>query len=150
MFRRSLLVACMLFATVATAVPAIADYSSPRQYYSGWHKSPTQSYHYRVYYYKPTPTYTGYRHHYVIHHPQRPSHYYFYNPVKRAYWGRCPVESSGQPQYSLLAEKDRKANLDEIGESAFPKPGPMPQVPDAEGLTLDLPPADLPVTEPLQ
>jgi hypothetical protein len=85
----------------------------------------------------------------VIYHPQRPKYYYYYNPVKRAYWGRCPVEQNGEAQYSLLAEKDRKGKLEEIAETAFPEPGPMPKVPDTEDLTLDLPPGDLPVTETL-
>lgn len=148
MFRRSLVVV-LLLVSAAAAIPAVADYYSPRQYYSGWHKPASRSYHYRVYYYKPTPQYVGYRHHYVIYYPQRPQYYYYYNPVKRAYWGRSPVEQNGQPQYSLLAEKDRKGNLEQIDETAFPKPGPMPAVPDAEDLTLDLPPSDLPVAETL-
>lgn len=148
MHRRFLLATAILFAVTA-AVPALAESYGPRQYYSGWHKPATKSYHYRVYYYKPTPTYVGYRSHYVIYHPQRPNHYYFYNPVKKAYWGRCPVEQAGTPQYSLLAEKDRKGNLDQIPESAFPAPGPMPKVPEAEDLTLDLPPGDLPAVDAL-
>lgn len=149
MVRRQVLsVLALLFAAAAVS-PAVADQCGPRQYYSGWHKPAAKSYHYRVYYYKPTPSYVGYRHHYVIYHPQRPNYYYYYNPVKKAYWGRCPVEQNGQPQYSLLAEKDRTGNLEQIAEASFPAPGPMPKVPDAEDLTLDLPPGDLPVADTL-
>lgn len=149
MLRRSLLSAVVMLVTATAVVPAVAESYGPRQYYSGWHKPASKPYHYRVYYYKPTPTYVGYRHHYVIYHPQRPQHYYYYNPVKKAYWGRCPVEQAGKPQYSLLAEQDRKGNIDQIPENAFPAPGPMPAVPGAEDLSLDLPPGDLPVADAL-
>ena len=148
MMRRRFLSALVMLSLVAGVSTAIAGYHSPRQYYSGWHKPAAKSYYYRVYYYKPVTTYVGYRHHYVIYHPQRPKHYYYYNPVKRVYWGRCPVEQTGAAQYSLLAEKDRKGNLEDIPESAFPKPGRMPSVPDSEDLELDLPPSDLPADLP--
>jgi hypothetical protein len=116
-----------------------------RQYYSGWHKHPKANYHYRHYYYKPKPSHAGYKHHYVIYTPQRPKHYYYYNPYKKAYWGRCPVENNGEPLYSLLAEKDRRADLKAIPEPAFPAPAALPPIPDSsDGATLDLPPDDLP------
>jgi hypothetical protein len=128
-------------------VPNRADAATygTRQYYSSWKKHPQSSYHYRHYYYKPRPSYTGYRHHYVIYSPKRPKYYYYYNPYKKVYWGRCPVETAGEGQYSLLAEKDRRSNLNEIPESAFPPPAAMPAMPEAtDGETLDLPPDDLP------
>lgn len=79
--RRSCLTwfAGLLLAVSATT--ALADgYSSPRQYYSGWNKSPTQTYYYRYYYYKPSASYAGYKHHYVIYFPSRPKYVYYYNP----------------------------------------------------------------------
>ena len=101
----------------------------------------THGYRYRIYSYRPGPSQSGYRHHYVIHHPRYPKHCYFYNPVRRVYWGRCAVGQVGTGQYSLLAEADRKGDLNEIPESAFPAPGPMPIVPGAEDdLRLDPPP----------
>jgi hypothetical protein len=118
---------------------------SPRQYYGGIQKHPRANYSYRPYYYKPSPTYAGYRHHYAIYVPSQPKHVYFYNPYKKVYWGRCPINTGGQPQYSLLAEKDRKGNLEEIPESAFPAPGEPPPVPEStDGAKLELPPDDLP------
>lgn len=132
---------------LGTGLAALAS-SSPRQYYGGWAKHPRRSYHYRHYYYKPSPGYVGYKHHYAIHHPSRPKHVYFYNPYKKVYWGRCPLSSGGKPAYSLLPESARKATLEEIPESAFPPPGEMPRIPDAEDdATLELPPDDLPPDE---
>ena len=131
----------------ALATTAVADQYSSRQYYSNWSHNTQRGYHYRTYYYKPTPNYVGYRHHYVVYSPSRPRHYYFYNPYKKQYWGRCDVNTNGKGQYSLLAEADRKGTLDEIPESAFPAPGPMPRIPDSnpgENAGMDLPPDDLP------
>lgn len=142
---KSVTLAAVLAVAVAGAVVQ-ADYYTPRQYYGGWNYHSGKQYHYRYYYYKPTPTYAGYKHHYVIYHPKRPDHYYFYNPHKKQYWGRCPTQTYGQPQYSMLAEEDRKANLDAIPEKAFPKPGPLPSIPETENEktppTLDPPPGN--------
>jgi hypothetical protein len=144
MLRCLLLLAALPLATAAPSQADAAHYSV-RQYYSGWHKHPKANYHYRHYYYKPSSSYAGYRHHYVIYTPQRPKYYYYYNPYKKAYWGRCPVETAGQGQYSLLAEKDRRGDLKEIPESAFPAPAALPAIPDStDGEALDLPPDDLP------
>jgi hypothetical protein len=127
---------------------AVANHYSPRQYYGNWRKHTKQGYHYRSYYYKPSVNYVGYRHHYAIHFPSRPKHIYYYNPYKKQYWGRCPVQTQGKPAYSLLAEKDRSGTISDIPESAFPPPGPMPKIPDAEDdATLDLPPDDLPADD---
>ncbi|HZU34843.1 MAG TPA: hypothetical protein VFA18_02980 [Gemmataceae bacterium] len=120
-----------------------------RQYHASWAKHPQRGYYYRTYYYKPTVDYVGYRHHYVVYYPRRPQHLYFYNPYKKVYWGRCPTQTQGKAQYSLLAEKDRKATIEEIPESAFPKPGELPPVPESnDGTKMDLPPDDLPQDEP--
>ena len=122
-----------------------AQAHGPRQYYSSWNRHPSANYHYRHYYYKPSPNYSGYRHHYVIYHIQRPKHLYFYNPYTRKYWGRCPIGSQGTGSYSMLAEKDRAGSLNDIPESAFPEPTAVPPVPEAtDKLPLDLPPDDLP------
>jgi len=120
----------------------------PRQYYGPWHKHPTHSYFYRPYFYKPRVNFAGYRHHYVIHFPRRPQYHYFYNPYQRKFWGRCPVKQGDEPKYSMLTEKDRKAKASDIPESAFPEPGPLPEIPEStDGGKLDLPPDDLPEEE---
>lgn len=142
-----LVLAGVLAACASTGLVARAEYGSSRQYYSSWYKHPNHSYSYRYYYYKPTPTYTGYKHHYVVHFPSKPKYYYYYNPVKKQYWGRCPSQYSGEESYSMLKEEDRQAKVDDIPEAAFPKPGKMPPIPDSdpkEGAKVDLPPDDPP------
>jgi len=144
---------CLLFAlALLSAAPLAyaADYHSARQYYGNWQRHPQNQYHYRNYYYKPSSAYAGYRHHYVIHSPRDPQHLYFYNPYSQKYWGRCPSQSQGKPLYSMLAEADRKSNLEEIPERAFPTPSSPPAIPEAtDSVQLDLPPDDLPVLEGL-
>jgi hypothetical protein len=124
------------------------DAHASRQYYGNWKQHSSKSYYYRTYYYKPSPTYSGYKHHYVIYHPSKPKYYYYYNSYNKTYWGRCPVKTEGKGEYSLLAEADRKGSLEEIPEKAFPPMGKLPQLPEAtDDTTLDLPPDDLPTTE---
>jgi len=108
-----------------------------RQRYSSWNYHSARRYHYRKFYYKPQVSYSGYQYHYCIHYPathypQRANYVYYYNPVARTYWGRYDLEQKG---YSMLAEKDRKAKLADIPESAFPKPGKMPPIPGSKDKT---------------
>src|SRR6185295_15114819 len=98
-----------------------------RQYYSPWYKQPESVYFYRSYYYKPEPKYQGYKHQYVILDPKKPDYCFFYDPYARKYWGRCQV---GKPGFSLLPEKDRKATLAEIPDTAYPKAAALPPIPD--------------------
>lgn len=125
--------ALLLFATLAVvaAMPAAESHAATlaRHYYSGWSYYPSRTYYYSYYYYKPYASYNGYAHHYCVYYPARPRYVYYYNPVRRVYWGRYDTEKKG---YSMLAEKDRKAELDQIPESAFPEPGQMPVIPEAE------------------
>lgn len=140
------LVAASLVGAGPRSQPAgAADGHGPRQYYSQWQKHPQGKYDYRSYYYKPTPTYSGYKHHYVVRTPKDPKHVYYYNPYKQKYWGRCPADHGGKPLYSRLEEKDQKGNLADIPEKAFPAPAALPPVPEStDGALLDLPPDDLP------
>src|SRR4051812_32636191 len=139
------LAAAVLLLTAVSPAPA---YYGPRQYYTGWSYT-THGYYYRTYYYKPAPTYTTYSYHYVVYYPSQP-YYYYYNPYKRVYWGRSPVRTDGKAVYSLLAEEHRKGTLGEIKEEHFPKPGPMPPVPESKGdVRMEAPPGDLPTGETL-
>jgi hypothetical protein len=145
LLKLSCLAGILALGAVGSAGTSQANALAGRQYYSGWVKHTQRAYYYRTYYYKPTVDYVGYRHHYVVYYPQRSQHLYFYNPYKRVYWGRCPTQTDGKGVYSLLAEKDRKATVEEIPESAFPKPAEMPAIPEAkDGEKMDLPPDDLP------
>jgi hypothetical protein len=116
-----------------------------RQYYSSWSYHTTYRYYYRSYYYQPAPTYTTYRYHYVVYYPTQPSYVYYYNPYRQTYWGRSPAKSGGKEMYSLLAEEHRKGRLADIKEEYFPKPGPMPSVPEStDKVKMEVPPDDTP------
>ena len=143
--RRNLLVSVLLGTSLfAIAVPVShAAFHVLRQRYSSWSYYPSRTYYYRHYYYKPTVTYPTYKHHYCIYYPTRPSYVYYYNPGTQVYWGRYDLKEGG---YSLLKEEDRKGDLDQIPESAFPKPGEMPMIPESnDGERIERPdPDDLP------
>lgn len=110
-----------------------------RQYYGGWNYYPQRTYYYTYYYYKPYDAYDGYTYHYCIYYPSTPRYVYYYNPHTQVYWGRYDMDAKG---YSLLEQKDRKKELKDIPESAFPKPGKMPVIPEAKDETrIDAPPA---------
>jgi hypothetical protein len=116
----------------AAASPARASQYSG--YYTPKYRGP--GYSYRKYWYW-SKTYGGYRNHYAVYHPSRPGYVYYYNPYKGRYWGRYDLQIGG---YSTLAPQDRKAQLSQIPESAFPPPGPMPPAePDGEEM---LPPPE--------
>ncbi len=143
----------MSIAVVAVALfmvaPSLQAQSGhgPRQYYGHWSKHPSRNFHYRNLYYKPTPTFRGYKHHYVVFTPKDPKHLYFYNPYKKQYWGRCPVDYGDKPVYSLLKPEHRKPTIKEVPEDAFPPPGDLPPLPDStDGAVLELPPDDLPLS----
>jgi hypothetical protein len=139
------LLACVLALgiPVAGVMVANANPTGARQYYSGW--SHYKSYYYRSYYYKPYPTYYGYKHHYLTYYPSRPNYYYYYNPYTKHFWGRCPVDCGGREQYSLLPESERRGDIGQIPEKAFPAPGQMPAIPEAtDGTKIDLPPDEKP------
>jgi len=104
-----------------------------RQYYSAWRYRPRTTYYYTRYYYRPLVRTQTYNYHYVICYPSRPRYRYYYNPVRRVYWGRFEVDENGKALgYSLLKPEDRKSSLEEIPESAFPNPGKMPLIPESK------------------
>lgn len=148
--KRPLLLALLLLMTLGMAGAATQEVSAAfgygRHYYSSWSYKPRSSYYYSYYYYKPYASYSGYRHHYCVYYPSRTRYVYYYNPVRRVYWGRYDLEEKG---YSLLDEKDRKEKLEDIPEKAFPKPGKMPEIPDSEDGERMLPidPEKLPLSE---
>jgi hypothetical protein len=143
--KRRVVLAAGVAAAVSAGLAIVASAQGIRQYYSGWNFHSRNRYYYRSYYYKPTPNFTAFRHHYALYYPARPQHVFFYNPYRQVFWGRCPAKYEGEPGYSLLAEADRKGQLDQIPESAFPKPGPPPPIPEAtDNVRMDLPPDDLP------
>lgn len=114
-----------------------------RQYYASWSYYPRTNYYYTRYYYQPTSYVStpSYNYHYVICYPSQPRYRYYYNPVRRRYWGRFEVDKSGKPiGYSMLKPKDQKSSLEDIPESAFPKPSKMPPIPESKDGKLMAPP----------
>jgi|GEM_PF-3105329 len=104
-----------------------------RQYYSSWSYRPRRRYYYTRYYYRPVVRTRTYSYHYVIYYPSRPRYRYYYNPVRRVYWGRYEVDAKGKPLgYSMLKPEDRKSSLEAIPEFAFPKPTNMPAIPESK------------------
>jgi len=156
-FTRRLLGLTMAAATLSCFFSATeAEAGGYRQAYSSWSYHPTNTYYYSRYTYQPvyrptvvTPTY---HHHYCVHYPSRPRYVYYYNPVRRTYWGRYDLQDAG---YSMLKEEDRKGDLDAIPESAFPKPSEMPPIPEssdgekmAKPSLKDLPKVEAPIDTP--
>jgi hypothetical protein len=143
----SLVCGLALLATAFGAAPAHAQYG--RQYYGGWSYYPQYNYYYCNYYYQPYDGYSGYQYHYAIYYPSSPSYVYYYNPHRHYYWGRLDLTAKGDNRYSLLAEKDRKENLKDIADSAFPAPGKMPAIPESKDNTPMKPvdPKTLPKTD---
>jgi hypothetical protein len=139
------LLAMAMFAAI-NVESASAHFRRYRQYYGGWTYNPVQTYYYRPYYYLPYSSATTYSYHYVVHYPTQPQYYYYYNPVQSYYWGRYDLKAKG---YSLLAEKDRHGNLEKIPETAFPKPGTMPNIPESkDSVAMEVAPDDVPKETP--
>jgi hypothetical protein len=139
-------IACVGLVALVSLFTTSTVEASGRQYYSGWSAHPSGQYSYRTYYYKPSPNYVGYKHHYVVHFPSRPAYNYYYNPYTKQYWGRCPSEYGDKPVYSMLAEADRNGDITKIAENKFPPASAkLPSIPESkDSETLDLPPDDLP------
>jgi hypothetical protein len=128
--KKTLLVVLGL-ALLACSATALFAGGYGRQYYGGWTYYPERTYYYRYYYYQPSDG-ADYSYHYCIYYPETPRYAYYYNPSSGYYWGRLDLEAKGDKKYSLLAEKDRKANLKDIDEKAFPAPDVMPPIPGAK------------------
>lgn len=133
--------AVLIVALVFLATAGSTAFAAGRHYYGNWGHYPQRSYYYVQYYYKPADDYEDYRYHYCIYYPSQPNYVYYYNPYSQQYWGRYDVKAKG---YSLLEEKDRKKELKEIPDKAFPKPATMPTIPEAKDGEKMLPPPKVP------
>jgi hypothetical protein len=131
-------------ALVVAAQGGMARAEAPRQWYNDWTYYPQYAYYYSSYYYKPAAGSQGLKFQFCIYYPAHPRYVYYFDPAKRRYWGRLDVKGGPGHQYSLLDPKDRKEKLQDIPESAFPKAGPMPPIPESGDGTLILPVKALP------
>jgi hypothetical protein len=152
----------LLFGLVLLPTAGYSGFGFGRQYYGGW--SYSGSYYYRPYYYKPYGDYYGYRTNYCCYYPSSPDYYYYYSPYSHQFWGRCPINTGGEGQYSFLQPVDRPPADPKAGQlpapgdvapkANFPAPTTPPAIPsdvkipegkkDKEPVQLDLPPDDLP------
>lgn len=135
----------VLFAIACLAALPQESLAEGRHYYNTWSYYPQRTYYYVYYYYKPVETSEDYSYHYCIYYPSTPRYVYYYNPYTKLYWGRYDLQDKG---YSMLADKDRKTNLKEIPEMAFPKPAEMPTIPEAKDGEKMLPPPKPPAGVP--
>ncbi len=117
-----------------------------RQYYdNSWNYNTNYGYYYTNYYFRTTVTQVTYEYNYCIYYPSQPRYIYYYNPSSNVYWGRYEIGSKGDDHYSMLAPKDRKKELKDIPEDAFPKPAPMPTIPGAkDDVKMATPPENVP------
>jgi hypothetical protein len=142
---KNLGIAAALALTVALSMTSTAKAGYyGYQYYGGWNYC-SQGYYYCNYYYKPYYNYSGYCYNYCIYYSYQPQYCYYYSPYSGQYWGRYDLKNKG---YSMLAQKDRASQLKDIPEAAFPKPGPMPEVPQSsDHVAMAEPPAfEMPAT----
>ena len=137
--------AVSLLAVMVWTAPVATAYGLRQYYDTTWAYSQNYGYYYTNYYFQTSVTQTTYTYHYCIYFPSQPQYIYYYNPGSQVYWGRYEIGSKGDKRYSLLAEKDRKKDLKDIPESAFPKPGKMPTIPGAkDDVAIEPPPENVP------
>lgn len=133
--RRFLLTIICLGAGLLASGPRGEAAQRYKHTYSKWSYHSNYKYHYRSYSYKPN------HHHYAIYRPSYGKRVYYYNPVKKSYWGYYDMESKA---YSLLPEKWRLESFNDIPAEAFPKPSKeMPKIP-GEDITFEPPDDELP------
>ncbi len=134
------------------------------QFYSDWTHFPGRSYYHRSFHF-PTAIVLGsnpatVQELRVIHYPDRPHYFYYYDPQQKKYVGRYRPDASDNDCFALLSPKARKRSLAEIPEQAYGRWGPMPTLAALSGAStafspqLQRPPAglpghDLPPDEPL-
>ena len=134
-----------LLAVLGFAAPVAAAYGLRQYYDTSWAYNQSYGYYYTNYYFHTSVVQTTYDYHYCIYYPSQPRYIYYYNPSSQVYWGRYEIGSKGDQRYSLLAEKDRKKDLKDIPEKAFPKPAKMPTIPGAkDDVAIEAPPENVP------
>jgi hypothetical protein len=115
--------------------------TAPTQAYSKWTPSPGMLYSYRTLNIQNTPPHDRSLEFILVHYPERPKFFFYYDPVEKSYFGRYRLGAGAADSFSLLGFADRKANLKDIPESAYRSTGAMPAVPQVirarPGTTVD-------------
>jgi hypothetical protein len=95
----------------------------PQQFYGAWNKFPGKTYYHRDLYVASPFAYQSLT---VIHYPDRPNYFYFYDPAQKKYVGRYRRGAKDQECFAPLPPNFRKATLGEVVEKSYSKWGPMP------------------------
>jgi hypothetical protein len=100
----------------------------PTQTYSRWAASPTKAFYFRHMHVTNVSGSDSVFEVVLVHYPERPKHFYYYDPAAKVYVGRYVVGAKSDACFSLLGPSDRKAELKSIREAAFRSAGPMPSL----------------------
>jgi hypothetical protein len=140
--------------------------ATTHQLYTGWAKFPGHSYFHRDLFLMTSGGFggNGVQHFVLIHYPDRPHYFYFFDPATKQYIGRYRPGAKDADCFALVRPGERKRTLAETPEAAFQRWGPMPRAGVITGRTNDgnvlstlqlqrppdpLPGHDLPPDEPL-
>jgi hypothetical protein len=116
-------------------------YFMPTQAYSRWAPSPNKAYYHRTLTIQtPAPNETAFEF-VMVHYPDRPKFFYYYDPVDKKYFGRYRLGAPPTESFQVLQFNDRKASLSDIKDSAYRNTSGMPPfsliVRPKQGTTLD-------------
>jgi hypothetical protein len=76
----------------------------------------------------------------LIHYPDRPKFFYYFDPVERKYFGRYRVGALPAEAFQMVHPAERKATLKDIMEASFRTLGSMPTIPQITKLKMTTPP----------
>ena len=102
--------------------------SMPTQTYSKWSPSANKTYYFRILQVQTPPPNDLCLEFILVHYPDRPKFFYFYDPVDKKYFGRYLLGARPENCFNLLNVNDRQTNLKDIPESAFRHTAGMPTV----------------------
>lgn len=102
----------------------------PQQSYGAWNKFPGKTFYHRDLYVANPFAFQSLT---VIHYPDRPNYFYFYDPAQKKYVGRYRRGAKDQECFAPLPPNFRKATLGELAEKSYSKWGPMPALAQLTG-----------------
>jgi hypothetical protein len=97
---------------------------TPQQFYTPWTKLPERRFYNRDL--QVVSGFIGFQNLTVIYYPERPSVFYFYDPIQKKYVGRYRRGAKETECFALIVPKDRRATLGEIPEKSYMKWSAMP------------------------
>jgi hypothetical protein len=117
------------------------QFPQPTQSYSGWSPSPAKTYYYRTLILHTLPPNEATLEFVLVHHPERPKAFYYYDPVDKKFFGRYNIGAKPEQCFNLIPWSSRKGSLKDISDASAPFAGPMPDfkhiIRPRPGTTLD-------------